>query len=301
MKVFFNHLSKCGGSTINEIALKEYKDDFHLLKQSTTSKELSRWLSRENSFISSEINPLKCENVYAILKRKDFLKIIISRDPVERFISFCGHSTRDQIERKQGISLWGHEYNIRQEFSANGWMRCCLARMNLVLQDEQDRQKLIDLDVGWTFPIFSQWMLASFMSHFDCDSNMFSWYGSGQQRRHIEHWRSMPDLAAQMKLFLCSFYSALGTTEDIYLFVEMLCDLGVFSDKAASTRCEIYNSSKKIQSKSPELFAIKEELIAEYYSLVPEDFYFHSICRQYVRSYFKKRKGLDVGKISLQK
>lgn len=291
MKVFFNHLSKCGGSTINRIAMKEYKDDFHVLKKSTSPRELSKWLSKGTFFISSEINPISNENILAILGQKDVKKIIISRDPVERFISFCGHSTRDSKKDRQGVSLWGHEYNISQNFSANNWMKCCLVRMNSILQDEKDRQKLISLDIGWTFPIFSQWMLASFKSHYDCSSTKLVWYGSGQQRRHIEHWRSVPDLVDRMKLFLCSSYSALGTLEEIHSFIEMLCDLEIFPDTAALGAPEIFNSSRESRSKSPELFEIKEDLVAEYYSLVPEDFYFHSLCRQYAKSYQKRRKG----------
>ena len=278
VRVFFNHLAKCGGSTINAIAKEEYGEDFHHLTPRTETEELNEWLNKGRCFITSEMNNAKPDNIFALLNDQELKRIILSRDPVERFISFCGHSTRALGKDAPGTAFWEMENFIKQPMSANAWMRSCLSRMQHILYDKDNSLKLIGQNGAWTFSIWSQWMLASFQSHFDFNEGKLTLIGMGNQKGHISHWRSQPDTLSQINRFLSQFYSAWGSTDDIPLFIRTLSKLGIFSPERADKEIEIKNSSKKAQENSSEQFKIKEDLIAEYYAMLPEEFWFHRIC-----------------------
>ena len=279
MKVFFNHLAKCGGSTINAIAKEECGEDFHILSPGTETEELNEWLNKKRCFITSEMSNAKPNNILALLNDQECKRIILSRDPVKRFMSFCGHSTRDRTSDNQaGTSYWGHEKLIKQPMSANAWMRSCLSRMQHILADKDNSLKLTNTDSAWTFSIYSQWMLASFQSHFDFNEGKLTPIGTGKQREHISHWRSQLSVPTQMSRFLNQFYSAWGSTDDIPLFIKTLSKLNIFSPERADSDIEIKNSSKKTQENKKELFEIKEDLIAEYFAMLPEEFWFHQVC-----------------------
>ena len=278
VRVFFNHLAKCGGSTINAIAKEEYGEDFHRLSPSTETEELNKWLNKERCFITSEMGQANPANIIALLNDQGIRRIILSRDPVERFISFCGHSTRDRGKDVPGTAFWGMENSIKQPMSANAWMRSCLSRMQHILNDKDDSLKLDVSDGKWTFSIYSQWMLGSFQSYFDFNEGKLIPRGTGNQRRHISDWRSQPDVPSQINRFLNLFYSAWGSTDNIPLFINTLSKLGIFSPERSDKNLETKNSSKKAQENIPEQFEIKEDLIAEYYAMLPEEFWFHQLC-----------------------
>ena len=279
MRVFFNHLAKCGGSTINAIAKQEYGEDFHTLSPRTETDELKSWLNKDRCFISSEMANAKPDNIHALLNDQELKRIILSRDPVERFISFCGHSTRDNLSNDLlGTSFWDHEKLIKQPMSANAWMKSCLSRMQQVLHDKNDSLKLIGRDSDWTFSIYSQWNLASFQSYFDFNEGKIEILGIGNQRQHISDWRSQPYLHSRINRFLNQLYYAWGSTDDIPLFIKTLSKLKIFSPERAEKEIEIKNSSKEAQNDRREKFEISEDLIAEYYAMLPEEFWFHQIC-----------------------
>ena len=247
----------------------------------TEAEELNEWLSKERFFISSEMNLVRLENIITILEDQRIKRIILSRDPVERFISFCGHSTRDSLSKDQaGTGFWGFESIIKQPMSANSWMRSCLSRMQHILNDKDNSLKLKGIDGAWTMSVYSQWMLASFQSHFDYSKGKLTPYGTGSQREHIEHWRSHPNVQSQMERFLKQFYDAWGTTEEIPLFIKTLSKLGIFSTQRGEKHIKVKNSSKKTQAKKQELFEVRDELIAEYLAMLPEEFWFNDICSQ---------------------
>lgn len=287
MRVFFNHLAKCGGSTINAIAKEEYGENFHRLSPRTEPEELNEWLNKERCFITSEMFNTKPANILALLNDQELKRIILSRDPVERFISFCGHTTRDLAKEHPGIAFWGHENHIKQPMSANAWMRSCLSRMQHILDDEDGSLKLTARDTSWTFSIYSQWILASFQSYFDFNERKLISLGMINQRKHISCWRSRSDTLLQMKNFLNQFYSAWGSTDDIPLFIKTISKLGILSPERANAEIKIQNSSKKAQEKRQDQFEIKEDLIAEYYAMLPEEFWFHSICSVFATQHWE--------------
>ena len=281
MRVFFNHLAKCGGTTINAIAKEEYGEDFHGLSPNTETEELNKWLKKERCFITSEMNDINPANILALLNDQALKRIILSRDPVERFISFCGHGAIGRhSEDLPGIVFWRHEKNINKPMSANAWMRSCLSRMQTSLNDRDDSLSLFgqDSDNSWTFSIYSQWMLASFQSHIELNKGEITFYGMEKKREHVLHWRSQPEIHLQIDKFLGKFYSAWGSTDDIDLFIKTLSKLEIFSSERAEKTIEIKNSSKNVQENDPEKFEIKEDLIAEYYAMLPEEFGFHQVC-----------------------
>ena len=73
----------------------------------------------------------------------------------------------------------------------------------------------------------------------------------------------------------------------IHLFIKTLSKLGIFSPERADMDIEIKNSSKKSQEKAKELFEISEDLIAEYYAMLPEEFWFHSICSSFATQHWE--------------
>ena len=179
-----------------------------------------------------------------------------------------------------GTAFWGHDKNIKQPMSANAWMRSCLKRMQIVLNDKDQSFRFTGKfsDNLWTFSIYSQWMLASFKSHINLKNGEITFYGMEKKREHVAHWRTQPEIQSQIDKFLGKFYSAWGSTDDIHLFIKTLSKLGIFSSERAEKTIEIMNSSKNVQENDPEKFEIKEDLIAEYYAMLPEEFWFHQIC-----------------------
>ena len=279
MKVFFNHLAKCGGSTINWIAKEEFKQNFHELTPFTETSELNAWLSKETCFISSEMNGTTPENILTIAQSSCIKRIILSRDPIERFVSFCAHSTRDQQDKTiKGVSFWGHESMVKQPMSANDWLRCCITRMKCILEYKEDSIKLIGNDSDWTFSIYSQWMLGSFQSHYNFKTHNFKTYGTGNQRKHISRWRSLPNLPEQIVRFVEEFYCVTGTTDNIPLFIETLSKEGIFSSSRGLKGIATKNSTSDIRAQRKNDFLIQKDLIAEYYGLIPEDFWFNDAC-----------------------
>lgn len=71
MKVFFNHLAKCGGSSIDRIAKEQYGKDFHILSGSTDPNELAAWLEKDNVFITSELFNVGLESIQILLSTPD--------------------------------------------------------------------------------------------------------------------------------------------------------------------------------------------------------------------------------------
>ena len=289
MKVLFNHIAKCGGSTINTIAKEEYGDDFHRLTPKTETNELKEWLKKERLFITSEMVNVSHENIRLLLNSHDLKKIILSRDPVERFQSFCGHSTRKHGQgREEGACFWHHEKIIKQPMSANAWLKSCISRMQHILYDKDNCYKLYGIDSGWTFSIYSQWLLASFQSYFDYERGKSFYLGARYQREHIVRWRSKPTINNQIREFLVAHYHAWGTTSDIALFVNTLSELGIFSSEKMGAKIQIKNSSQLTQAEDDSRFAITENLVAEYYALLPEEFLFHGICRDLAKKQWDK-------------
>ena len=158
MKVFFNHLAKCGGTTIDKIAWDNYNENFHRISAETKTNELISLLKKEHVFIAAELASFTKENIDTILSTPGLVKIILGRDPVERFISFCGHSTRNDKDSNEKVSFWGHEKLISQPISAEDWLNASLDKFerglskNTVLSPEPM--------LGFTFPTYSQWWLA---------------------------------------------------------------------------------------------------------------------------------------------
>ena len=129
MKIFFNHLAKCGGSTINAIAEEEYGKDFHDLNHLTEERELDEWLNKERCFITSEMQQLTPNILFKLLGNQELKRIILTSNPIDRFKSFCGHAARTKNEEEQfvGLEFWGHEEAINRGMSANV-DRSCLSR-----------------------------------------------------------------------------------------------------------------------------------------------------------------------------
>ena len=112
MKVFFNHIAKCGGTSINKIAKNQYQDDFHILTPSTSIEELQVWLNKETFFISSELFHISIEAISLILKDTSIKRVVLSRDPIDRFKSFLAHTNRNPNGDINGLSFWGHSNYI---------------------------------------------------------------------------------------------------------------------------------------------------------------------------------------------
>ncbi len=280
MRTFFNHLAKCGGTSINKHAKEEYKEDFHLLTSQTTEAELIQWLAKDKCFISSELIDINYEQIGIILKDESLKKIIVARDPVERFKSFCGHSSRDASV--DHVRYWGNEKNIMQRIDANNWLRSSLKRMEYILS-QKDELSLESLETQWVFPIYSQWFLASYKCCYNFNESLLIPPKPANVRYHIEKTRSLTNNCNNMNIdegiykFTRHFYDAWGTTDQLDKFIHKLVNMGIFT----SMPKEMYidNKSKEFQNLNPVLFDIKQSLIAHYYALIPEDFLFHSTCR----------------------
>ena len=281
MRVFFNHLAKCGGTSIGRIAKDQYKDNFHVLSPDTSIKELKGWLSKEDCFINSELFHIKDEAINIILGDSSIKRIILGRDPIDRFKSFLGHSNRERKNGKKGLSNWGLEDNISHPFSASSWLECSLKHMELLLL-YGDRYHLSDLNSGLFFPVYSQWWLASYKSCLNFEEGTLTPY-SNNIYKHIEttrkYYYTFNKSSKYIGNFLKTYYILCGCTEKMESFVHSLITLGILKESQSSM---IHlNKSKPFQNENKELFYLNESLISKYFALIPEDFYFHSACQSF--------------------
>ena len=66
-------------------------------------------------------------------------------------------------------------------------------------------------------------------------------------------------------------------------FLDSLINIGILRELKTGVIHE--NNSKEFQDKNQELFHIDESLIAQYFALIPEEFYFHSACKGFASKF----------------
>ena len=281
MRVFFNHLAKCGGTTIYELAKREYKENAHKIYSNTSYEEVKKWLNKDRVFISGELINTNRAILDCIINDIDLTKITISRDPIERFKSFCGHSTRGSLAKHAGVSYWGSEFLISQPISAKNWLEIALKRFETMIILGEDRYKDNLKSTQELFPIYSQWLLGSMLSIIDPKSKTFSDYGGRIDKHVLNTRRIIHELNFKPEIyfptFTHQFYTILGTTDKLNEFTIKLLDHGIFKNRISSMPIE--NSSQLLQRENQEVFNISDSLISQYFAIAPEDFYFHYACR----------------------
>ncbi len=286
MRVFHHHLAKTGGSTIKKIAKDQYRENFHYLTPSTSTEELKTWLSKKDFFISSYTLSLGYEKIQLLLLDKTIKRIIVSRDPIERFKSFCaaGYSNIPKEDFTKGLPYWGNEAVVTEPLNASLWLKSSLKYMELLLLYGKERVALGQWNFSLSYPVYSQWWLASCSLAYNAENKQFEYCGTNiynhilKTREELRRPNSNKSLEDYIGSYLLDFYSAFGTTDNIIEFVELLIAMGIFEDNIDEIPRE--HRSTDVQKDMPELFEIDDSLIADYYSLIPEDFMFHFACRE---------------------
>ncbi len=280
MRVFFNHIAKCGGTTINILAKSEYKENYHVLSPSTSIGELTYWLSKEVFFISSEIYGVSPSHLELIMKDPNITRIILGRNPISRFKSFCGHSARNPTKKYAGgVECGTNQVYIPQAVSINFWLKAALKKIELGLNSSEAEYSFID-PTGLPITIYSQWWLASIQSVYDPNSKSSIFYGKNffghicQTRKIATSTRQT--LSKYISTYIRKFYQVYGTTECMPDFLKKLECLGVLS--AIPESIPKANSSEEIQLKLKSSFKIDEILLADYFSILPEEFFFYEAC-----------------------
>lgn len=292
MKVFFNHLAKCGGSSIDKIAKEQYGDDFHVLNPSTGAEELKEWLRKDSVFITSELFNVGFESIQTLLSEPELKKILLTRDPISRYESFCAHSTRDYYmtnpirkslfnRQSRKTAFWDNEEYINKAVSCEGWLTASLDRIERRILARASTS-LEWFDDGLIFSVYSQWWLATFKSSLNLKTNAFSFCGP-DYFKHISETRQY-SLEANLHIgdyiasFLRSFYLVVGSLECVDHFIDRLTEVGVFKSRPKNLPKE--NKSDEIRKVLAKELSIKDDrLLARYYSLIPEDFFINRISK----------------------
>jgi len=281
MKVFFNHAAKCAGSSINHFAQIDYCDNFHTLTQQTSPSELSNWLNKKRVFISSELFHISAGNLGLLLNTPGLAKLFIARNPVERYKSFCSHSTRDKgLNSTKSTSFWGHEKYINQEITCDDWIMTSLEKFEKLLVFG-NTSKLLPIDTGLIFPIYSQWWLATFKSIPNIEYNRLDFVGPNYFK-HISKIRDISfksGIPLEELIFSCmhSIYTLTGTTDKLDHFLEDLFRLGIFKTHYLNSIPR--NESNHIRIESPEIYEVPGKTALKYLSLIPEEFYVYNACQ----------------------
>lgn len=277
MKVFFAHISKNGGSSIRKIANADYGSNFHTLLPTTSPQELKQWIAKERVFISTELHGLKQETLETLLQQKNFYKFTISRDPIQRFRSFCAYSTKTFRHQGnlQGVDYWDLGKDLEVQVDLNFWLHSSLAYMKQVLA-HQGNTEIEYCNQKLYFGVYSQWFVASMMSY--PIGNRLIYTGENIYQ-HIKGTRSLlrKGMSARetIKAHTKNFYHRVGTTNKLDHLIEGLRRDGIFSKDYILTS---ENSTTDIQKRDQRQWALDSQLIAEFYSLLPEDFFFHRAC-----------------------
>ena len=289
MKVFFNHLAKCGGTSIEAIAEKQYGDNFHFLSASTTIDQLKFWLEKDRVFISSELFNISYDKIQLIVSNRELKKICLTRNPIKRYESFVFHSTRDLYIKKniaekshansKMTAFWGNEQYLDFPISCEAWLSGSLDRIERILSCG-GRELLEIFDHGLVFAVYSQWFLATFKSWFDFNSATLN-PCVGNYFKHISETRNVCvsnglSLEDYMQKFMTKVYTVTGSLDRIDVFLENLVHAGIFSRYESSIpQKNNTNSIKKFLGN--ELSIRDGRLITRYYTLIPEDFFLNKI------------------------
>ena len=279
MKVFFNHLAKCGGTSINDLARSQYGDKFHVISHSTTFEQVQKWLSMDVVFLSAEIYNINDDILKLLLSSPDLIRVILTRDPVDRFISFCTYSGVISSITTSGSSFLNNEVYLSQPLNAKDWLCAsltCLASSSQAVIDMSNDLLTMNLlrDDGFCFSIYSQFYLASFKGL--CFPEIFT------KSYSIPHFlvlirsflhKSRLTLPAIINSTL-SFYNYKASLSNIDNLIHLLIKDGIFP-------FHIDCVPKQNQSRRGALssdFTITSDLASRYYAEYPEDFLIHSFC-----------------------
>ena len=281
LKVFFNHLAKCGGTTIRRLAAEDYGQDFHVIDHSTSVAQLRLWLSKERVFIASELYEVSRECCDLLLHADGLQRIVLARSPIERFKSFCSHASRDRSGVSEGAAFWSNDVYLCMPVSAEAWFSAALLRLerNTLCCGHE----LYDAyDDGFALAIASQWWLASFKHYYDFRTRQFR---PAELYQHLLSWRksafqSSHCIKTVFHSFVKQYYALVGTTDRLEEFVDRLCDLGVLSSRPLQLPCE--NQSSQLRHQQPQAFRLDDQkLLTKYFALAPEEFYLHLACRDH--------------------
>ena len=268
MKVFFNHIAKCGGTTIRAIAKESYGENFYNLTTSTTQEELQHWLKKDSFFIASEIWGISnWEILKTIIEHQEIKKIAITRNPIEKFQSYVAHSIRDNGDDGKKVTFWGHELAVKKHLRASSWLKACLKYFEMGVMS--DNTFSISASLNQLVPfVYSQFYLFTFKSWLDMQTNSLKFIDN--PFAHIKiHRQSQLNAHTMINLFKDKYYFSVGTTENIDSFVEDLVQKEVLKRPANIPRL---NSTTSIDKICDRRLQIREEEIANYYALLPEEF-----------------------------
>jgi hypothetical protein len=282
MKVFFNHVAKCGGTSINTLAKQEYGENYHVITGETPREELGGWLSKKRAFITSEIAALKRTHIELICQAENLKKIFLARKPLQRFESLCGHSTRDTYgeTNNAGMAFWGNEHYLDESITADAWLHGSIERLRQRLL-YGERKTLMPFDSGLIFGVYSQWWLATLKS--GPDANTGPLFLDGDIYKHISMSRTAAcQSGLPYEIFIANYlrkaYSVVGTTEKIELFHSRLVRTGIFSSYSQLPQT---NSSASTRERAGKISRINDPFLkTSFLAIAPEDFYVHNACSQ---------------------
>lgn len=274
MRTLFVHLSKCAGSSLRSVAEDQYGEDFHSLTPNTSMEELRTWLDKNNCFIASEVHGLSRAILSALVNEKDLSWITISRDPVSRFLSFCSYSSRVYGTKTGGVGYWGLDRDLSQSVDCNFWLRSCIESIKLALLNPHDTC-LSQANPQLSFAVYSQWFVSSLFSVAN-QSGRLDYFGNNYAG-HIYRNRKM---AIELKISLRelieartrSLFRVKGSTSSMSAFMQDLFDAKILEPCPLPRQ----NVSNNASGSEAHLYELDKQIVAEFYALLPEDFYFHS-------------------------
>jgi len=284
MKIIWTHIAKNGGHYIKEIAKKEYKKGYFLVTSKTSKEELERHLNLPNVFIA--VNHYETRpDILHLLITAEANRILITRNPIDRFCSFVRHATvtKGPFLTKDGARLWNQEYFINQPLSPSNWLNACLERINMELSSKSEIPIPIVINSGLTYFALSQLWEAFFKMNYVISEEKLIY--SNNPVEHLINLRKCASLNNQsiiqyIKFFIDKFYYQYGSLSENDNLMHSLAIKGVF--KQAYKKSDV----KDINSYANHISCnIDGNIASSYFGIVQEEFVLNFLCTKNIQFY----------------
>lgn len=270
MRVIWTHIAKNGGHFIKHIAKTEYGDSYYLVTATTPLDELRKRLELPRLFIAVNHHESRPEILRELINARDVHRILLTRNPIDRFCSYVRHSTflKGPYKALHGARLFNQELRIGVPLSPDDLLLACLERVRseLSFPGPLPTSQMPSL----SYFALSQLWEAFFKMNLNISGNTYK-----VDTNPVQHLKQIRQSALDngqrldeyILWFISKHYSVVGDISEINRFLSALVEKNIF--KRIYTETE-FSGINRYSGKSDT--TISPHLAAQYYGLLQEEF-----------------------------